>query len=216
MYYFKKEDNYMIKYDVKIDEKRLNELKLEIIEKCSHIIHKHYYTTKKSIDFDYLRVRNYKEKFHRVISYNDFYSEDEDEYEVEYDYYEFDKLVNYIDMILYGDYNAIESIYSLEDDNVDKENSLLKKQRKIISKLYNNNFNEMNEKIEELYSIQKELEELKKENELNKNQISSINYKEKVLKCITLNEIDKINIEDINKVNAFFNNEKIIKKILKK
>ena len=137
MYYYKIDNDDIIKYDVKLDEEKLKLLRLEIIDSCSHIIHKHYYTTDTSISFDYLRVRNYKERFHRTIEYNDFYSSDEDEYEVEYDYYEFDELVNYIDLLLYGDVSSIDLIINLKDKTIEKEEILLEKQSKIINKLYN-------------------------------------------------------------------------------
>ena len=134
MYYYKTDNEYVIKYDVKIDEERLKLLRLEIIENCSHIIHKHYYTTDRSISYDYLRVRNYRERFHRTIEYNDFYSSDEDEYEIEYDYYEFDELVSYIDLLLCGDTSSIDLIINLKDKTINKDDILLEKQRKIIKR----------------------------------------------------------------------------------
>lgn len=221
MYYYKEENEYIIKYDVKLDEKKLKELKLEIIEKCSYIIHKHYNTTKTPNYFDFEHIRNYKEKFLRWIEYNDFYSSDEEEYEVEYDYYEHDDLVKYIDLLLHGDTSSIDLIMNLNDKKYNKEKSILKKQRKIINKLYNDNDNDIKSELDELISIQKELEEYKKEQELNKNQISSLDYKDKVIECITLNEIARLLIEDVNKYQIFFDidkdnvKSKSLRKILK-
>ena len=58
MYYYKVDNDYIIKYDVKLDEENLKLLRLEIIERCSRIIHKHYYTIDTSISFDYLSERD--------------------------------------------------------------------------------------------------------------------------------------------------------------
>ena len=57
---------------------------------------------------------------------------------------------------------------------------------------------------------------IKKRKKLNKKQISSINYKENVLDCISLIELGRLKIEDINKVNLFFENKNNYNKILKK
>ena len=214
MYYYKLNNDFVIKYEVKLDEEKLKLLRLEIIERCSHIIYKHYYTTDTSISLDYLRVRNYKERFHRTIEYNDFYSSDEDEYEVEYDYYEFDELVNYIDLLLlYGDVSSIDLIINLKDKTIDKEEILLEKQSKIINKLNYIDNNDIKNELKKLNYIQKELEKYKEEQELNEKQVSGVVYKEKVLSCIKFNEIDRLSIETINKVNDFIevNSRNLIK-----
>lgn len=216
MYYYKTDDEYVIKYDVKINDEMLKRLRLEIIENCSHIIHKCYNTTKTPGYFDFEHIRNYKEKFLRWIEYNDFYSSPEEEYEVEYDYYEHDELVNYIDLLLSGDTSSIDLIINLKDKKIDKEDNLLLRQSEIINKLNNLDNKDIKNELKKLNDIQNELENYKKEKKLNKKQISSINYKENVLDCISLIELGRLKIEDINKVYMFFNNDKIIKKILKK
>ena len=213
MYYYKIDNDYVIKYDVKIDEERLNELRLEIIERCSHIIHKHYNTTRKPNYFDFEHIRNYKERFLRWIEYNDFYSSPEEEYEVEYDYYEHDELVNYIDLLLNKDFSSIDFIINLKDKNINKEDILLGKQRKIIDRLNNIDIDSIKSELNKLNDIQKELEKYKEQQKLNEKQVSGVVYKEKVLSCIIFNEIDRVSIEMINKVNDFVgvNSRKLLK-----
>ena len=67
MNYFRKEDHFIVKYQVMIDEEKLKKLRWEIIDKCSLITHKCYKTTHRPNEFDYAHIRNYKEKLVGVI-----------------------------------------------------------------------------------------------------------------------------------------------------
>jgi hypothetical protein len=118
MNYFRKEEYFIVKYQVMIDEEKLKKLRWEIIDKCSLITHKCYKTTHRPNEFDYAHIRNYKEKKVGVIEYNDFYSMPEDQYLVEYDYYEHPKLISLINLLLEGKVNVIDEIIKLQESNI--------------------------------------------------------------------------------------------------
>ena len=208
MYYYKKKGRDIIKYEVIIDNEKLNKIRFQVINNCSHIEHiKNSVTDRmRPNEFDYEHIRNYKEKYIGVIEYNDFYSSPEDAYEVEYDYYNHPPLVGYIDKLLNGDTSAIEEIEKLKDKIVDKEQKLLEEQQKIISKL--NSMKDLN-KEKQIYLLnenQEKLLEYYKEKELNKNQVPSSKYKNKVLNCIELKELEIIPYKTVLEVMKFFIN----------
>ena len=223
MYYYKKKGKDIIKYEIVLDEEKLRQLKLEIIEKCSYIKHINSRETSFTISYriDFKHVRNYNEKFIRTIEYNDFYSQPEDEYLVDYDYYEYPILVSYIDEILKGNTSIIGKIEKLKDKNMDKENIILEEQQKIINKLNNPDNKNKQELINLLNESQEKLLEYYKEKELNKNQVPSSKYKRKVLNLITMKEIGTMPYKTILEVQKFFissielNKENNLNKVLK-
>ena len=89
MYYYKKENEEIVKYQIILDEDTLKKLRSEIIEKCSVITHHCFKTTnpvEKSINH-----RNYRKTKIGIKTYDNppdtyNYHPDEDEYLVEYDY----------------------------------------------------------------------------------------------------------------------------------
>jgi len=216
MYYFRKEEHFIVKYSVMIDEEKLKKLRWEIIDKCSLIIHKCYKTTHRPNEFDYAHIRNYKEKLVGVIEYNDFYSMPEDQYLVEYDYYEHSSLVSLIDKLLEGNINVIEEnikiikkIKKLQELNIQthiqkEETELLKEQNEIINNLNNAEINDRTKYIELLNQSHKKLNDFQKKKELNKNQIPEIIYCSKVLECITLRKIGIIELTKVLQIQRFF------------
>ena len=63
MYYYVYKDKCVEKYLVNFSKEEIEKLKLEIINNCSEIEHREYDGTHGPNYFDYLRIRNYKEKF---------------------------------------------------------------------------------------------------------------------------------------------------------
>lgn len=209
MYYFKKQEDFIVKYSVMIDEEKLKKIRWEIIDKCSLIIHKCYKTTHRPNEYDYEHIRNYKEKWLGVIEYNDFYSMPEDQYLVEYDYYQHPSIVSLIDCLLEGNINVIEEITKLQDYNIQseiekEELELLKEQNEIINNLNNIQIDKRSKQIELLNLNQIKLQNFKKKKELNINQVSEIIYCSKVLECISLTKIDAIDINKILLIKQFF------------
>ena len=206
MYYYKKKGKDIIKYEVKIEREKLNKIRFQIINNCSHIEHvKNRVTDRmRPSEFDYEHIRNYNEKYLGVIEYNDFYSTREDEYSIEYDYYKHPPLVGFINNLLNGDTNAIEEIQKLKDEVVDKEQKLLDEQQKIISKLNSTTETNKEKQIYLLNENQEKLLEYYKEKELNKNQVPSSKYKNKVLSCIELKQVEIIPYKTVLEVMRFF------------
>lgn len=206
MYYYEIIEDFVLKYKISLDEKELKELRFEIIENCSHIIHKRYRTTKTPNQFDYEHIRNYHEKRVGTIEYNDFYSFPEDEYLVEYDYYEHPPLVALIDSLLKGDTSSIDKIKKSQEEKVDEEEILLKEQQRIIENLNNIEDKKIDKYLSELNDIHEKILKYQKEKQLNKKQISVNNYIEKVLNCIKYEEIGRFSLETILAVRRFLDN----------
>lgn len=209
MYYFKKEEHFIVKYSVMIDEEKLKKLRWEVIDKCSLIAHKCYKTTHRPNEFDYAHIRNYKEKKVGVIEYNDFYSMPEDQYLVEYDYYEHSPLVSLIDSLLEGNISVIEQIEKLQESNIQtqiqkEELELVKQQNEIINNLNSVGIDDRNKYIEMLNISQKKLNDFQKKKELNKNQIPEIIYCSKILECIKLTKIGIIELIKVLQLQRFF------------
>ena len=204
MYYYQKENEEIVKYQIILDEYTLKKLRSEIIEKCSLIIHKNYKTTNTPNEFDYEHIRNYKETKVGVIEYNDFYCTTEDEYLVDYDYYEHPKLVSLIEELLSGNTKIINELNNPKIECINEEEMLLKEQQKIIKKL--NNCKDVSKQIELLNENQEKLIEYKKQKKLNKNQVSVIPYYLKVLECITIKEVNSISMDIVDEYINFFMN----------
>lgn len=171
MYYFLEQKYTIEKYFVSFSKEELENLKIEIINKCSEIEHYEYDGTEGPNKFDYLQIRNYHEKFIRIRESRDNLQwPDQKLYHYSYDKYNYPTLVTAID-----------------------------------------NLN-ITEKKEKLNNLQR-LIELK---ELNKNQKSVIPYYDKVRELITLEYVDSITKEELEKVNQFFENRVDLNKQLKK
>lgn len=202
MYYYQKENEEIVKYHIILDEDNLKKLRSEIIEKCSLITHKHYKTTNTPNEYDYEHIKNYKENKVGVIEYNDFYCTKEDEYLVDYDYYEHPKLVSLIEELLSGNTKIIKELKNPNIECLNEEEVLLKEQQKIIKKL--NNCKDISKQIELLTKNQQKLLEYKKQKELNKNQIPVEPYYKKVLDCITMKKVNSISMDLVNEYTNFF------------
>ena len=219
MYYYQKENEEIVKYQIILDEDTLKKLRSEIIEKCSLITHKHYKTTNTPNEFDYEHIRNYKENKVGVIEYNDFYCTREDEYLVEYDYYDHPKLVSQIEELLSGNTKVINELNNPNIEYINEE-ELLKEQHKIIKKL--NNCKDISKQIELLNKNQEKLLEYKSQRELNKNQIPVEPYYKKVLDCITMKKVNSISIDIVDEYTNFFmsvsinNADEKVNKVLEK
>ena len=223
MYYYKKEGKDIVKYEVLIDKEKLTKLRFEIIEKCSYIKHIKEIETRGMVSFRTNKtildhIRNYSEKYIGRREYDDFYQTVENEYLVEYDYYTHPLLIQLIDDLLNGNTNSIEKIRKYKEEILDKEKDILKEQQEIIKKL--NNMTEINKEkqIHLLNENQEKLLEYYKEKELNKNQVSSNKYKNKVLSCITLNKKEIIPYKTVLEVMKFLidSNEKTTENSLNK
>lgn len=197
MIYFMDEGKKRKKYEIVVDKDGLEKLKEEIINNCSMIIHHDCNTTKTPNYYDILRIRNYSEEKVGIYESNDFYASCETLYHVIYDEYKYPYLIELIDRLLNNDEEALDEILN---PNFEKEQISIDKMINILEEKYNSiSLSEIGAKRE----ILEKLSQLYKLKELNKNQISVIEYYSKVKNFIKLKLIDDIDIELINRVNKF-------------
>lgn len=215
MYYYKIKEELIIKYEVKLHIETLKKLRNEIIDRCSYITHKKYTTTQPPNKWDFEHIRNYNEQKVGIRQYNDFYSPSEDEYLVEYDYYEHPRLVSLINSLIKGNISVIDEIKYTDEEKIDKEKILLDEQKKLIQDLNMLDSEGINNQIRLLTENQEKISNCYKEKELNKNQISSNEYICKILSCIKFKEVSSISLEKVLEVQDFFNSI-FIKKELNK
>lgn len=161
------------------------------------IIHHDCNTTKTPNYYDILRIRNYSAEKIGIHKPNDFYASCETLYHVVYDEYKYPYLIELIDKLLNNDEEAVNEILN---PNFEKEQISIDKMINILEEKYNSiSLNEIGSKRE----ILEKLSQLYRLKELNKNQISVIEYYSKVKNFIKLKLIDYMDIELIDRVNKF-------------
>ena len=178
MYYYKIKKNSIIKYKVILDNETLIKIRQEIIEKCSHITHEKYETTKRPNKLDTDHIKNYKETKVNEITFKNYKTE---EYLVEYDYYHHPKLILYIDSLLKGNTNIIEKIKK-EQHNIQSQ----KIQIIPLDKLTKQHINLL----------------------LNQKQVPITTYIESVLNCITLHKVSELPLDKALEVLTFLKESK--------
>lgn len=207
MYYFIDKKETIEKYSVSFSKEELEKLKIEIINNCSEIEHHEYDGTHGPNKFDYLRVRNYKERFVRVQESRDsLQCPDQRVYHYSYDEYKFPELVSVIDELLNGNVLVLDTIFNTNSES--KGENIDEKIRKASEELDAIDNLKIAKKREKLDEFQK-LIELKK---LNKKQKSVVPYYARLRELITLDLVDTITKEEIERVNQFFGNPINVKK----
>lgn len=186
MIYITSDGNEIIKYEITIDEKKLNNLKYKIIGECGHITRYLYEDTRcQHCEFSYTYVRNFSKDFVRGREYNDFYSFPEDVFRYQYDLYEDTPLTLLINRLLEGDSSVISLLEHPEKENLLPGDS---------SQLPEEFKNLLNQEIDtispwKLQQLSKKLEEYQTNQKLNQDRKSDIEYYPEVLKCITKTEV---------------------------
>ena len=196
MYFYEYNNGRIDKFLVNIDEEKLENLRNEIINNCSEIIHRDITGIKGPNYFDYLKIRNYSEK--RIgVKENSFYA-DEIVYRFTYDEYIYPYLILLIEKLKQGETRVIGEIrnpdLSKEKTSYDQRIIELSKE---LDNIDNLNIIEKRNKLDEL----EKLIEIAK---LNENQKSVYIYYLKVQQLIALELVDSINISEISKVINFF------------
>lgn len=205
MYYFKEKEDIIEKYLVSFSKETVEKLKIEIIDKCSEIEHHEYEGAKGPNEFDYLRIRNYEERYVRTQESRDSLQyPDIRIYHYSYDEYKFPYLVSLIDELLKGNISIIDKILNSESEI---ENKSINERIKIASDELDN--------IDNLDIVKKrtkldELQQLITLQRINKNQKSVKPYYLKLRSLITLKLIDTIKKEEIKRVDDFFGNQRIL------
>ena len=209
MYYFINKKDIVEKYYVTYNKEEIEKIKIEIINNCSEIEHHEYDSSHAPNRYDFLKIRNFKEKFVGIQESRDTLQyPDKKIYHYSYDEYKYPDLVYYIDELLKGNVSVLVKIFHYTNNQLSIEERLEKASLELDSI---DNF-EIDKKRAKLDEIQK-LIELK---ELNKNQKNVDEYVEKLKNLITLELVDTISKKEIDRVNSFFENTEDIKKLIKK
>lgn len=201
MYYFIDKKETIEKYLVSFSKEELEKLKIEVINNCSEIEHHEYEGTHGPNEFDYLRIRNYKERFVRIQESRDSLQwPDKRVYHYSYDEYKFPELVSVIDELLNGNVLVLDTIFNTNPESKGKTiDEKIRKASEELDAIDNLKITKKREKLDEL----QKLIELKK---LNKKQKSVVPYYARLRELITLDLVDTITKEEIERVNQFFGN----------
>ena len=207
MYYFIDKKETIEKYSVSFSKEELEKLKIEIINNCSEIEHHEYEGTHGPNKFDYLRIRNYKERFVRIQESRDSLQwPDQRVYHYSYDEYKFPELVSTIDELLNGNVLVLDTIFNTNPESkIETIDERIRKASVELDAIDNLKITKKREKLDEL----QKLIELKK---LNEKQKSVVPYYARLRELITLDLVDTITKEEIERVNQFFENSTNVKK----
>ena len=192
MIYFRKKEEVIEKYQVNFDKNELEKLKNEIIDNCSYILHKEYESDYSPRFTDEI-IRNFT---YTPTGKKEYFEETRDIYLYSYDEIKPPYLVKLIDQLLNGNSSAIDGILNYDistkstiDDRID---------------LINQEFNKIApEDITKKKEKLKELEDLLKAKELNKNQQSIDVYYDQLIGLIKFDLIGSLQISELDRIESF-------------
>ena len=193
MFYFRKNDEVIEKYQVSFDKDELEKLKKEIIDNCSYIKHEEYESDYSPRFTDEI-IRNFT--YTPTGKEKEYFEETRDIYLYSYDEIKPPYLVKLIDQLLNGNSSAIDGILNYDistkstiDDRID---------------LINQEFNKIApEDIIKKKEKLKELEDLLKAKELNKNQQSIDIYYNQLIGLIKFDLVDSLSISELGRIESF-------------
>ena len=198
MNYFKYTEDNVLKYRVLFDREEIEKLRIEVINKCSRIVHKEFEGYMFLGKVDNLRIRNFRRIRIGVHEFID--GPDEDIYHFSYDEYVFPLLVKLIDKLLDGNVSVIDKIF---DDIISEHITYdlqIKEKSNELDKIDNLDFDKKQKKLDEL----KQLVESAK---LNQRQEPVREYYNKLQNLITLEYVESITTLEVSRVNDFFSDK---------
>ena len=193
MLYFRKNDEVIEKYQVSFDKEEIEKLKKIIINNCSFIKHEEYESDYSPRFTDEI-IRNFT--YTSTGKEKEYFEETRDICRYSYDEYKPPYLVELINQLLNGNSKAIDKILNYDistkstiDDRIDLANQEFNKiaPEDIIKK---------KEKI-------KELKDLLKAKELNKNHQSIDVYYNQLVGLIKFDLIDSLTISELHRIESF-------------
>ena len=199
MFYYKLVDGKLFKYNVLFNKDKIEKLKDEIIDNCSFIKHVELDSDYGPYFSDYRYVRNYR--YYDTGKDMEYFEETRSIYHYSYDLLEPTKLVNLINALLNGNSEAIDEIMNYRIYKTSKIDRDIKAKNKEFANLLASN------NIKKKKEVLKELEELIKLKDLNKNQVSEEEYYKQLLNLIKFDLVDKVNLGDVYRMERFFNTE---------
>ena len=199
----KQNGSVLEKYEVVFNREKLIELKEEINRKFCKVSH-FSYTSSLIPMYNPKTMKNFK---YKKIGWREYDCATEMEYEISYDELEMPILSNYIDELLNGNDDALESIY---DKTNEKKTTDYDKRIDVLSKELDeiDNLDIANKKIKLI-----ELERLINERDRFNNDEMIESYYYKVRELISFRLVETICIEEVNKVNNFFGDDSYVKKL---
>ena len=180
-------DCYVLDSNLNFSRDELLNLKKEIIERCSVIIHHDYESTCGPDTRDNLKIRNFVKFCVSKTSLKD----ESKVYRYIYEEYRFPYLIYLIDHLLIGDYFVISELI-----NIDYEKEIISYDevvRKVSHELDSISNYDIREKRLKLDELEKCLEQLK----YNKRQVSVIPYYQRVLDIIGVKKNDILESDEV-------------------
>ena len=197
MIYFKKNNEYLEKYEVTYDKEKVEQLKQRIIFECSRVEHREYCSDYGSCIRDRKLVKNFRAV---IVGEKEYWEETRDIYKYTYDEYVPSDLVNHIDGLLNNVSSSIDNIFNYNFKN-----------DKSIDEVINEamiTFNNIDP--ERLFQKQQQLKyinNLLESKRVNDTQKDIKPYYKELITLINFELIDKILINDVNKVYLFLDEQ---------
>ena len=193
MLYFRKNGEVIEKYQVNLDKEEIEKLKNKIINNCSFIKHVEF-ASDYSPRFTNEIIRNFT--CVRTGKQKEYFEETRDIYHYSYDEYKPPYLVKLINQLLNGNSKTIDEILNYDISTKSSIDDRIN--------LVNQEFNSIDpEDITKKREKLKELEDLLKEKELNKNQQSIAEYYDQLIGLIKFDLIDSLPISELYRVESF-------------
>lgn len=195
--YFKKNNEYLEKYEVSYDKEKIEELKERIIWDCSKIKHVSFCSDYGAGIKDESLVKNFSSV---LVGEKEYWEETRSIYRYTFDQYVPSELVKYIDGLLNGFSSSIDMIFNYDfknDKSIDEliEEAMIK-------------FNSIDpEKVYDKQQQLKYIDNLLESKKVGANQKDIRPYYQELIGLIHFKLIDKILINDINRVYSFLEAE---------
>jgi hypothetical protein len=202
MEYLRREDNYMVKYEITYDEEELDSLAKTILYKCGKRVH-HSYAS------DYPNAGKYYENLEMTpIGEQEYWEETRTVYQVEYDEIKVPRLTELIHSLI--NYDQTDIIDFLFDDERVKDEEpddgltrIAKLNESLITLVTHKGFTDYDKAIDILNTIKEIDQQIKKNNDINACRIDENDYIPDIKKLIHIKEIGRMDYETYNSVIEF-------------
>lgn len=193
MFYFRKNNEVIEKYQVSFDKEEIEKLKKKIINNCSFIKHEEYESDYSPRFTDEI-IRNFT--YTPTGKEKEYFEETRDIYRYSYDEYKPPYLVELINQLSNDNSKAIDKIFNYDisiKSTIDDRINLAYQE---FNRIDPENITKKKEKL-------KELEDLLKAKELNKNQQSIDAYYNQLIGLIKFDLVDSLSISELGRIESF-------------
>ena len=193
MFYFRKDDEVIEKYQVSFDKEEIEKLKKKIINNCSFIKHEEYESDYSPRFTDEI-IRNFT--YTPIGKEKEYFEETRDIYRYSYDVYKPPYLVELINQLLNGNLKAIDEILNYDISSKSSIDDRINLANQEFNKIVPEDITKKKEKL-------KELEDLVKARELNKGQQSIDAYYNQLIGLIKFDLVDSLSISELGRIESF-------------